>query len=143
MHGRPLPTVTAATPRDVTFSEYGAGGPPFTMDDLRALPQPWGRRALMRTLRWREAEGRRKMVRTREWKYIHDPAGSTSSRGDTDELYDLRADPWEQHNRIDDPACRDVLADMRLRLADWSIQTEDARPVPLPESSYYILDADA
>jgi hypothetical protein len=29
---------------------------------------------------------------------------------------------------------------MRLRLADWSIQTEDARPVPLPEASYYQLD---
>ena len=28
----------------------------------------------------------------------------------------------------------DALADMRLRLADWSISTEDGRPVPLPES---------
>jgi arylsulfatase A-like enzyme len=143
MHGQPLPTVTDATPRDAAFSEYGAGGPPFTMDHLRALPQPWGRRALMRSLRWREAEGRRKMVRTRAWKYVHDPAECTSSRGDMDELYDLRADPWEQHNRIDDPGCRDVLADMRLRLADWSILTEDARPVPLPGSWYYTLEADA
>lgn len=134
MHGQPLPTVSDGAPREATFSEYGAGGPPFTMDDLRALPQPWGRRALMRSLRWREAEGRRKMVRTRQWKYVHD------AMGDIDELYDLQADPWEQHNRIDDPACRDVLAEMGLRLADWSIQTEDARPVPLPESEYYRLD---
>lgn len=136
MHGRPLPTVTGEAPREATFAEYGAGGPPFTMDDLRALPQPWGHRTLMQSLRWREAEGRRKMVRTREWKYVHDPAGSA---GDIDELYDLRSDPWEQHNRIGDPACRNVLADLRLRLADWSIATEDARPVPLPERGYYAL----
>ncbi len=141
--GRPLPTVTGEEPREATFSEYGAGGPAFTMDHLRALPQPWGRRALMRSLRWREAEGRRKMVRTREWKYVHDAAECTSSRCDLDELYDLRADPWEQHNRIDDPACRDVLAALRLQLADWSITTEDARPVPLPESEYYALDGGA
>jgi hypothetical protein len=32
-----------------------------------------------------------------------------------------------------DPAYRDVVAEMRLRLMDWSIQTEDARPVPLPD----------
>ena len=51
---------------------------------------------------------------------------------DRDELYDLVNDPWELENTIDDPARRDVVADMRLRMADWSIQTEDARPVPLP-----------
>ncbi|MBZ0303953.1 MAG: sulfatase-like hydrolase/transferase, partial [Anaerolineae bacterium] len=34
MHGQPLPTVTAAPPREATFSEYGAGGPPFRMTDL-------------------------------------------------------------------------------------------------------------
>jgi hypothetical protein len=31
-----------------------------------------------------------------------------------------------------EPAHRDVLATLQLRLADWSIRTEDARPVPLP-----------
>jgi hypothetical protein len=33
-----------------------------------------------------------------------------------DELYDLQADPWELHNRIADPACADVLRDLRTRL---------------------------
>jgi hypothetical protein len=32
-----------------------------------------------------------------------------------------------------DPAQRDVISVMRQRLADWMIQTEDAKPVPLPE----------
>jgi arylsulfatase A-like enzyme len=127
MHGQGLPTVTDVPPRDATFSEYGAGGPPFRMADLAELPRPWGRRALIQSLQWREAEGRRKMVRTRAWKYVHDPMG------DRDELYDLKQDPWELDNVVDDPANRDVVAEMRLRLLHWSIQTEDAKPVPLPE----------
>ena len=66
------------------------------------------------------------MVRTPEWKYVHDPMG------DMDELYDLVNDPWELTNVIDVASNRDVIADLRLRLADWSIETEDAEPVPLP-----------
>lgn len=81
---------------------------------------------MIQSLQWREAEGRRKMVRTREWKYVHDPMG------DRDELYDLQQDPWELQNVVDDPDKRDVVAEMRLRLLQWSIQTEDAKPVPLP-----------
>ena len=133
MHGEGLPTVTAAEPRDVTFSEYGSGGPPFRMADLEKLPQPYGRRALIQSLQWREAEGRRKMARTQSWKYVHDPMG------DRDELYDLENDPWELENVVDDPAHREVLADLRLRLADWSVQTEDAKPVPLPEEEHMNL----
>jgi len=127
MHGEGLPTVTTAEPRDAAFSEYGAGGPPFRMEDLAKLPRPYGRRTLMQSLQWREAEGRRKMVRTREWKYVHDPMG------DRDELYDLVNDPWELENVVDEESHREALALMRLRLADWSINTEDAKPVPLPE----------
>jgi arylsulfatase A-like enzyme len=127
MYGQALPTITDAPPQDATFSEYGAGGPPFRLADLTKLPKPWGRRALIRSLQWREAEGRRKMVRTREWKYVHDPMG------DLDELYDLVRDPWELENVIGDPAHGDVVAEMRLRLLDWSLRTEDASPVPLPD----------
>jgi len=96
------------------------------MADLEQLPKPYGRRALMASLQWREAEGRRKMVRTREWKYVHDPMG------DVDELYDLVNDPWELVNVVGDPGHRDIIADMQRRLVDWSIMTEDTRPVPLP-----------
>jgi len=133
MQGQPLPTITPAPPRMVTFSEYGAGGPPFTLADLRALPEPFGRRALMHSLQWREAEGRRKMVRTHHWKYVHDPMG------DKDELYNLEKDPWELENLADDPAYRDVIGEMALLLADWSIMTEDAKPVPLPSEEHYAI----
>jgi arylsulfatase A-like enzyme len=127
MHGQALPTVTNAKPREATFSEYGAGGPPFCMADLEQMERPFGRRTLIQSLQWREAEGRRKMVRTRDWKYVHDPMG------DCDELYDLKRDPWELENVAGEAAHQDVISEMRLRLADWSITTEDARPVPWPE----------
>ena len=126
MQGEPLPTITEAKPRDAAFSEYGAGGPPFRLANLEDYPKPYGRRTLIETLQWREAEGRRKMVRTHEWKYVHDPMG------DKDELYDLVKDPWELRNVVDDPENKDVLAELRLRLLNWSIQTEDSRPIPLP-----------
>ena len=42
-------------------------------------------------------------------------------------------DPWELVNVVDGSVHENVLAEMRLRLADWSILTEDAQPVPLPE----------
>jgi arylsulfatase A-like enzyme len=126
MHGQPLPTVTDAPPRPVTFAEYGAGGSPFRQSDLEALPQPWGRQTLMQSLQWREAEGRRKMVRSARWKYVHDPMG------DLDELYDLESDPWELTNVAADRANARIVAEMRGHLATWMIQTEDARPVPLP-----------
>jgi len=129
--GEPLPTVTDSAPRDAAFSEYGAGGPLFTLADLNKMPGPHGRPAIGKTLQWREAEGRRKMVRTVEWKYVHDPMG------DMDELYDLVNDPWELQNVVAEAAHAGVLADLRLRLADWSIGCEDGVPVPLPDESKY------
>lgn len=128
MNGQPLPTVTSVRPRDATFSEYGAGGPPFTLHDLSKMEKPYGRRAIGASLRWREAEGRRKMVRTAEWKYVHDSMTGSSE----DELYDLVNDPGELTNVVKDPTNSGILAEMRLRLADWSIGTEDPAPVPLP-----------
>jgi choline-sulfatase len=127
MQGQPLPTVTSSPPRETAFSEYGAGGPPFRFLDLEQLSQPWGRQTLIQSLQWREAEGRRKMVRTQEWKYVHDPMG------DQDELYDLVNDPWELKNVVDLSANQEIVAELRLRLADWSVMVEDAKPVPLPK----------
>ena len=127
MHGQGLPQATNTPPREATFSEYGAGGPLFRLNDLAQLPEPHGRKTLIDSLRWREAEGRRKMVRTPHWKFVHDPMG------DKDELYDLVNDPWELTNVADDPQHRAIIADLWLQLADWMIATEDARPVPLPD----------
>lgn len=48
-------------------------------------------------------------------------------------LFDLWLDPSEAHNRIEDPALGDVLADLRRRLHDWMVETDDPLlegPVP-------------
>lgn len=78
------------------------------------------------TLLWREAEGRRKMVRTRDWKYVTDPLG------DLDELYDLRADPFELDNLAARPEQAARVCEMQRLLLDWALTTEDSRPVQLP-----------
>jgi arylsulfatase A-like enzyme len=127
MQGAPLSTVTQAPPREAAFSEYGAGGPPFHLVDLEKLHST-GWQALMDSLQRREAEGRRKMIRTKAWKYVHDPMG------DLDELYDLDRDPWELENVVDRAEHRTRVAELKSKLLDWSIMTEDARPVPLPET---------
>ncbi|HXK37393.1 MAG TPA: sulfatase/phosphatase domain-containing protein, partial [Candidatus Paceibacterota bacterium] len=127
MHGTVLPTATGASPRDAAFSEYGAGGPPFTMHDLDRAPRPWGYRALLQSLQWREAEGRISMVRTHDWKLVQDTAGGR------EELYDLRMDPWELHNLIDDSSRQSIIRDLRRRLLDWSSRTGEVADVPLPE----------
>lgn len=130
MQGRRLPGAADGDPAEVAFSEYGAGGRRFTASDLAEAEKPYGYRTIIQSLKWREAAGRRKMVRTAELKYVHDPMG------DIDELYDLTADPWELRNLAGDPAYGDKLCEMTRRLADFSVQTEDPHPVPLPESAW-------
>jgi arylsulfatase len=139
LQGKPLPTVTSAPPRAAAFSEYGTGGPPFTMEMLDRLPARNGFATVLASLLSREAEGRRKMVRTKSWKYVTDPdegpvrreAGTSGARKG-DELYDLVADPWELHNAARAPANAGVISEMRALLGDWMMETEDPDPVPLP-----------
>ena len=53
-------------------------------------------------------------------------------------LFDLWLDPSEGSNRIDDPAMAGVVADLRLRLEDWMVRTEDPLidgPVPPAEGT--------
>jgi arylsulfatase A-like enzyme len=65
------------------------------------------------------------MVRTDRWKCTHDVTG------EIDELYDLHVDPWELTNLAQDPAYAGVVGDLRLRLLDWLLATENSHPVPL------------
>ncbi|WP_158301817.1 sulfatase-like hydrolase/transferase [Paenibacillus mesophilus] len=50
-----------------------------------------------------------RMIRTNEWKYVWNLT-------DTDELYDLQADPAELTNRIGDPDHAGLVAELRRRL---------------------------
>lgn len=61
------------------------------------------------------------MCRTQDWKYVR-------RLYESDELYDLRADPNEEINRIDDPALATVAAELRERLLTFFMETGDVVP---------------
>ncbi len=54
-----------------------------------------------------------RMVRTRDFKYIHRYGHSVN------ELYNLRNDPTEQVNLVDNPEYNDMKVQLRKRLDDW------------------------
>jgi arylsulfatase A-like enzyme len=64
------------------------------------------------------------MCRTHDYKYVR-------RLYEQDELYDLRADPGECVNRIDDPALADVQRAMQDRLLDFLLATGDVVPPTL------------
>jgi arylsulfatase A-like enzyme len=77
------------------------------------------------------------MVREGPWKPIrnHPWLGLAG-----EELYEPEADPWEMHDRVEDPACGDV----RRRLAGLldafrrrqSARLPDEAPQPFPRGEY-------
>ncbi|QHW30119.1 sulfatase-like hydrolase/transferase [Paenibacillus rhizovicinus] len=62
------------------------------------------------------------MCRTRDYKYVR-------RFYEQDELYDLKCDPMEVHNRIDDASLADVLAALKERLLTFYMETADAVPL--------------
>jgi arylsulfatase A-like enzyme len=65
--------------------------------------------------------GKSASIRTADWTYI-------KRQRETDALYDDRTDPHHLRNRISDPACAGVLADLRQRMLDWYHTTADIVP---------------
>lgn len=59
-----------------------------------------------------------RMLRNHEWKYVWNTT-------DVDELYDLRNDPDELVNRISDPECAQIVADLRRKLYHELLGADD------------------
>ena len=59
-----------------------------------------------------------RLLVTDRYKYV-------ANKGQMDELYDLESDPYELKNRINASPYRDILTDLRARLATWQRRTED------------------
>ena len=55
------------------------------------------------------------MVRTPQWKFID----NTRNLGGTFELYDMRNDPKEQRNAVEDAHHREMIADFKKQLTTW------------------------
>jgi len=70
----------------------------------------------------RESVCRATMVRSLDHKLIRRTAGQ-------DELYDLKNDPRELVNLIDDPDAQGTRADLERSMLDWFMRTSDTVPV--------------
>jgi N-acetylglucosamine-6-sulfatase len=70
-------------------------------------------------------------VRTDRWKFIRYPHGDGGPDRHKAELFDLSADPDEARNRIDDPACADVVKQLREEL-DRLLAATGALPDRMP-----------
>jgi len=83
-------------------------------------------------------------VRTAEWKYIHYPPGDLSPEKHKAELYNLKDDPEEKKNLIDNPKYASKVTELKMelqRLQDETGALPDAMPLDegikaaLPEKS--------
>ena len=68
-----------------------------------------------------EVHGKAVMIRSKDYKYVR-------RLYDTDELYDLKNDPDEVHNRIADPQLASVRDEMSALMVEWFIETGDQVP---------------
>ena len=126
--GRSLLPVLAGetdTHRDAVFCEGGRlHGETHCMEkESTAYQNPSGLYWPRLTLQSQEGPEHTKavMCRTSEFKYVR-------RLYESDELYDLCADPGEQHNRIDDPSLAGVLAELKERLLTFYLETADVVP---------------
>ncbi len=62
-------------------------------------------------------------IRTDEWKYMHYPHGDGSPDQYKAELYNIKNDPDERHNLIDDPQYAGTVKDLQKQLAKLMKQT--------------------
>ena len=110
----------------------GAGVPPaLPGTDLRSLaeggdqPVHNGIALEYHSCAWGDPPAPLRGWRTEDWKYVETVEGAM---GGNHELYDLRADPLERHNRIDDPTAAGSLERMRGALHVWLRATGDSWP---------------
>jgi arylsulfatase A-like enzyme len=61
------------------------------------------------------------MCRTKEYKYVY-------RLYEKHELYDLKKDPWEHFNVIDNPEYSVVLAALEKRMLQFFVETGDVVP---------------
>jgi uncharacterized sulfatase len=78
---------------------------------------PCNRDAHQSASAWRKLAQTDPDARNRLERFLHRPEI---------ELYDLKADPWEQANIADDPANRETLSRLRQQLVNWMNDQGDA-----------------
>ena len=64
------------------------------------------------------SNGKAIMIRTADYKYVH-------RLYDPDELYDLKKDPNEYMNEINNPEYKEILLDMKEKMLNWHLECGD------------------
>ncbi len=79
---------------------------------LEQKPAPW------REFLVSESNIKGRMVRTSDYKFI------TYKDDPVEQLFDMKADPWETKNLAGEARCAGVMADLKKRLSEWEGQLE-------------------
>ncbi len=112
-----LQGVSLDQPREEVFAEVNWHGYPEPMRSVRTCRYKYIRRFLARRGSDNcDASISRTFLRQHGWDDLQRP---------TESLFDLVFDPHEACNLATDPACAEVLADMRARLARWMRDSDD------------------
>ena len=135
-----------------TILEYGGLPPLDDIDGYSFLPllkgKPYHRREhIFVEMTWHDRYNPMRGIRTDRYKYlrnfgkrplvyipadIYDSPSGKAVREEyyktvrpVEELYDLKSDPKELHNIIDEPKYQDIAKSLQSRLTDWLEQTND------------------
>ena len=108
--------------RDAVFCEGGRRHEEWQCNESDSLPDLNKENLYYPRLVLQRSDGpehtRAVMVRTHRYKYV-------MRLYELDELYDLKQDPGELYNRIDDPQMADILAMLKDRLLRFFLETSD------------------
>ncbi|MAG36447.1 MAG: hypothetical protein CL878_09415 [Dehalococcoidia bacterium] len=96
---------------DTVFAQVGAQPPEMVTDPVRGNNIPFGPPASGRQVELSV------MARTSEWKLVYTPGRETN------ELYNLREDPWELQNRFAHAADQPRVEELLRSLLDWRLGT--------------------
>ena len=105
----------------------GLRSPP-DIDGRSFLPAVGDPQSLHRAMVYTDIMNKGAMVRSERWKY-----GFHWEYDDADELYDMDADPHEEHNLARDPACAERVTEMRGHIVKWLRETGHPYAEPISQ----------
>ncbi|MBT3376584.1 MAG: sulfatase-like hydrolase/transferase [Lentisphaerae bacterium] len=134
--GQTIPAVVSLIDLLPTLADWAGTDVPFETDGHSLVPLITGNAP-----EWKDearseyysAGELNRMIRQGDWKYCY-----YAQDGEA-ELYNLREDPQEQHNRAGDPECQDVVAELRERVIDdgWGAEARAQIAEKLRGLAYY------
>lgn len=104
-----------------TVSELLGVPLPDGVEGRSLIPIIQGKTTAVRESVFGAYRGFQRSVRTESYKYIHYRVGNETN----EQLFDLRADPWEMRNLANDPAMREVKHQLQQELEQWRRELGD------------------